>query len=189
MCFLLDLLEVRHNLKTAQVWLSNIDLYTISGVFDQTDQTNCARVWWLVRISLKVQLSIFLKVVLQLCCILFLSISETGQIHNIRELKMKLLVLDVRLQPIFLLGRYNMNKKLMHACTVDRDYKKSGSQLYSKTWMIRRIHLCYLHSTTLLFCDLWSSFTWQLELKLGLGGTSYEDFIHTLHLPMQLRYK
>ncbi|XP_027176282.1 protein ORANGE-LIKE, chloroplastic isoform X1 [Coffea eugenioides] len=25
-----------------------------------------------------------------------------------------------------------------------------------------------------------------LELKLGLGGTSYEDFIHTLHLPMQL---
>ena len=27
----------------------------------------------------------------------------------------------------------------------------------------------------------------QLELKLGLGGTSYEDFIRTLHLPLQLR--
>ncbi|XP_010931113.2 protein ORANGE-LIKE, chloroplastic-like [Elaeis guineensis] len=25
-----------------------------------------------------------------------------------------------------------------------------------------------------------------LELKLGLGGTSYEDFIHNIHLPMQL---
>ncbi|KAJ8626005.1 hypothetical protein MRB53_019312 [Persea americana] len=25
-----------------------------------------------------------------------------------------------------------------------------------------------------------------LELKLGLGGTSYEDFIHSMHLPMQL---
>ncbi|CAK7327503.1 unnamed protein product [Dovyalis caffra] len=25
-----------------------------------------------------------------------------------------------------------------------------------------------------------------LELKLGLGGTSYADFIHTMHLPMQL---
>ncbi|KAL2503044.1 chaperone protein dnaJ-related [Forsythia ovata] len=25
-----------------------------------------------------------------------------------------------------------------------------------------------------------------LELKLGLGGTSYEDFIHNMHLPMQL---
>ncbi|KAK6152285.1 hypothetical protein DH2020_014920 [Rehmannia glutinosa] len=25
-----------------------------------------------------------------------------------------------------------------------------------------------------------------LELKLGLGGTSYEEFIHTMHLPMQL---
>ena len=28
----------------------------------------------------------------------------------------------------------------------------------------------------------------QLELKLGLGGTSYEDFIRSVHLPMQLRY-
>jgi len=27
----------------------------------------------------------------------------------------------------------------------------------------------------------------QLELKLGLGGTSYEDFIRSVHLPMQLR--
>jgi hypothetical protein len=27
----------------------------------------------------------------------------------------------------------------------------------------------------------------QLELKLGLGGTSYEDFIRNLHLPPQLR--
>ncbi len=27
----------------------------------------------------------------------------------------------------------------------------------------------------------------QLELKLGLGGTSYEDFIRTMHLPLQLR--
>ncbi|KAI8013714.1 hypothetical protein LOK49_LG05G01015 [Camellia lanceoleosa] len=26
-----------------------------------------------------------------------------------------------------------------------------------------------------------------LELKLGIGGTSYEDFIHSMHLPMQLR--
>ncbi|PKI49354.1 hypothetical protein CRG98_030282 [Punica granatum] len=25
-----------------------------------------------------------------------------------------------------------------------------------------------------------------LELKLGLGGTSYEDFIHNMHLPVQL---
>jgi hypothetical protein len=25
-----------------------------------------------------------------------------------------------------------------------------------------------------------------LELKLGLGGTSYEDFIRTMHLPLQL---
>lgn len=32
------------------------------------------------------------------------------------------------------------------------------------------------------------SFPWQLELKLGLGGTSYEDFIRNMHLPMQLRY-
>lgn len=28
----------------------------------------------------------------------------------------------------------------------------------------------------------------QLELKLGLGGTSYEDFIRNMHLPPQLRY-
>ena len=28
----------------------------------------------------------------------------------------------------------------------------------------------------------------QLELKLGLGGTSYADFIRSMHLPMQLRY-
>lgn len=28
----------------------------------------------------------------------------------------------------------------------------------------------------------------QLELKLGLGGTSYADFIQSMHLPMQLRY-
>lgn len=28
----------------------------------------------------------------------------------------------------------------------------------------------------------------QLELKLGLGGTSYADFIGSMHLPMQLRY-
>jgi hypothetical protein len=36
----------------------------------------------------------------------------------------------------------------------------------------------------------WSvySFSYQLELKLGLGGTSYPDFIRTMHLPMQLRY-
>lgn len=27
----------------------------------------------------------------------------------------------------------------------------------------------------------------QLELKLGLGGTTYEDFIRSLHLPLQLR--
>ncbi|KAF7824934.1 protein ORANGE, chloroplastic [Senna tora] len=27
----------------------------------------------------------------------------------------------------------------------------------------------------------------SLELKLGLGGTSYEDFIRSMHLPMQLR--
>ncbi|KAG0472785.1 hypothetical protein HPP92_014642 [Vanilla planifolia] len=26
----------------------------------------------------------------------------------------------------------------------------------------------------------------MLELKLGLGGTSYADFIHNMHLPMQL---
>ncbi|KAG6508030.1 hypothetical protein ZIOFF_033385 [Zingiber officinale] len=26
----------------------------------------------------------------------------------------------------------------------------------------------------------------ELELKLGLGGTSYEDFINNLHLPLQL---
>lgn len=31
-------------------------------------------------------------------------------------------------------------------------------------------------------------FTFQLELKLGLGGTSYADFIQSMHLPMQLRY-
>lgn len=38
--------------------------------------------------------------------------------------------------------------------------------------------------------DLYMSktiFSWQLELKLGLGGTSYEDFIRNMHLPMQLR--
>lgn len=29
---------------------------------------------------------------------------------------------------------------------------------------------------------------WQLELKLGIGGTSYEDFIRSMHLPLQLRY-
>ena len=28
----------------------------------------------------------------------------------------------------------------------------------------------------------------QLELKLGIGGTSYEDFIRSMHLPIQLRY-
>ncbi|KAF3615267.1 hypothetical protein FXO38_35214 [Capsicum annuum] len=28
----------------------------------------------------------------------------------------------------------------------------------------------------------------SLELKLGLGGTSYADFIRSMHLPMQLRY-
>lgn len=28
----------------------------------------------------------------------------------------------------------------------------------------------------------------QLELKLGLGGTSYKDFIRQMHLPMQLRW-
>lgn len=28
----------------------------------------------------------------------------------------------------------------------------------------------------------------QLELKLGMGGTSYEDFIRNMHLPLQLRY-
>jgi hypothetical protein len=28
----------------------------------------------------------------------------------------------------------------------------------------------------------------QLELKLGMGGTSYEDFIRQMHLPLQLRY-
>lgn len=28
----------------------------------------------------------------------------------------------------------------------------------------------------------------QLELKLGIGGTSYSDFISSMHLPMQLRY-
>lgn len=28
----------------------------------------------------------------------------------------------------------------------------------------------------------------QLELKLGIGGTSYKDFIQSLHLPMQLRF-
>ncbi|KAE9464147.1 hypothetical protein C3L33_03944, partial [Rhododendron williamsianum] len=27
----------------------------------------------------------------------------------------------------------------------------------------------------------------MLELKLGIGGTSYEDFIRNMHLPMQLR--
>ncbi|GFP94076.1 hypothetical protein PHJA_001552000 [Phtheirospermum japonicum] len=27
-----------------------------------------------------------------------------------------------------------------------------------------------------------------LELKFGLGGTSYEDFIRNMHLPMRLRY-
>ncbi|KAI7749327.1 hypothetical protein M8C21_023662 [Ambrosia artemisiifolia] len=27
-----------------------------------------------------------------------------------------------------------------------------------------------------------------LELKLGIGGTSYADFISSMHLPMQLRY-
>ena len=27
----------------------------------------------------------------------------------------------------------------------------------------------------------------QLELKLGIGGTSYKDFIRHMHLPMQLR--
>ena len=33
-----------------------------------------------------------------------------------------------------------------------------------------------------------SLFITQLELKLGIGGTSYEDFIRSMHLPMQLRY-
>lgn len=28
----------------------------------------------------------------------------------------------------------------------------------------------------------------QLELRLGIGGTSYVDFIHNTHLPEQLRY-
>ncbi|RWW19855.1 hypothetical protein GW17_00016063 [Ensete ventricosum] len=32
------------------------------------------------------------------------------------------------------------------------------------------------------------SLSFQLELKLGLGGTSYADFIRGMHLPMQLRY-
>jgi hypothetical protein len=27
-----------------------------------------------------------------------------------------------------------------------------------------------------------------LELKLGIGGTSYEDFIRNMHLPLQLRF-
>lgn len=39
-----------------------------------------------------------------------------------------------------------------------------------------------------VFSDYWTSLTWQLELRLGIGGTSYEDFIRNLHLPMQLRY-
>lgn len=28
----------------------------------------------------------------------------------------------------------------------------------------------------------------QLELKLGIGGTSYADFIRSLNLPIQLRF-
>lgn len=36
--------------------------------------------------------------------------------------------------------------------------------------------------------DYCNSLILQLELKLGLGGTSYEDFIRNMHLPMQLRY-
>lgn len=28
----------------------------------------------------------------------------------------------------------------------------------------------------------------QLEVRLGLGGTSYADFIRSVGLPMQLRY-
>ncbi|CAL5334489.1 unnamed protein product [Camellia sinensis] len=36
------------------------------------------------------------------------------------------------------------------------------------------------------YCLWGSSCTNKLELKLGIGGTSYEDFIHSMHLPMQL---
>ncbi|KAE8661239.1 Chaperone protein dnaJ-related isoform 2 [Hibiscus syriacus] len=33
---------------------------------------------------------------------------------------------------------------------------------------------------------IWSLIAPTLELKLGLGGTSYEDFIRNMHLPLQL---
>lgn len=56
---------------------------------------------------------------------------------------------------------------------------------HSLTWAKCQIHVFLYHSW-------WFNYTiyisWQLELKLGLGGTSYEDFIRNMHLPLQLRY-
>lgn len=43
--------------------------------------------------------------------------------------------------------------------------------------------IVFVLSNIVFTCNLW-----QLELKLGIGGTSYADFIQSLHLPMQLRF-
>ncbi|PPS12825.1 hypothetical protein GOBAR_AA07808 [Gossypium barbadense] len=48
------------------------------------------------------------------------------------------------------------------------------------------VHLVILMQEIFLVA-IWG-WTLSLELKLGLGGTSYADFISSMHLPMQLRY-
>ncbi|PPE01578.1 hypothetical protein GOBAR_DD01365 [Gossypium barbadense] len=48
------------------------------------------------------------------------------------------------------------------------------------------VHLIILMQEVFLVA-IWGC-TLSLELKLGLGGTTYADFISSMHLPMQLRY-
>ncbi|XP_020690854.2 protein ORANGE-LIKE, chloroplastic-like [Dendrobium catenatum] len=56
--------------------------------------------------------------------------------------------------------------------------------LFLKELFLIKIKECFFK---LIFIGGNSIFSFsQLELKLGLGGTSYEDFIQSMHLPLQL---
>jgi hypothetical protein len=67
---------------------------------------------------------------------------------------------------------------------IEYNYEKMGTHQISPGYLGNMDYFRFLNFLLPICFSLIS----QLELKLGIGGTSYEDFIRSMHLPMQLRY-
>ncbi|KAM2104619.1 hypothetical protein ACFX1R_015201 [Malus domestica] len=110
---------------------------------------------------------------------------------NIRSRRNKIFLLMEELRRLRVQHRIRMAKDMDAACEEESNEMPDIPStipflphITPKT--LKQLYLTSLSviSTVIVFGGLIAP---SLELKLGIGGTSYEDFIRSMHLPLQLR--